>query len=359
MSRCVSHRRSPYSVFRSFIESNLRAVPATRSPRSSSSSVMRRPNPLFTPVINHVLCAIASFLSVSDSLSILPRIRTVISESYVGQCSLRVYVGRDADFAPGICLGRSRFIGLFGILNSIAAYKKMGREVIAFSEPKDYLGHFDRVARLPSPVGAQRVNYGAHGGLIIRQQVRCLFIGAGSPVCAHSTRFERANSYAERSHLLGKGFGKSPDRPLGGVIRRAPGPGQTPTHGRNLEDAAALLLTHDRKCGAGHVDYAVEVGIDNGLESFRTQLLEGRNITIARVVHHDIKPPERIYSGLHGRIGRILVGHIQGGSADLVAVLLHQIVEATGIASCCHEASARCEDRFSDVTAQTASASRY
>jgi hypothetical protein len=58
-----------------------------------------------------------------------------------------------------MCLGRSRFIGLFGILNSIAAYKKMCREVIAFSEPKDHLGHFDRIARLAAPVGAQRVNY--------------------------------------------------------------------------------------------------------------------------------------------------------------------------------------------------------
>src|SRR5258706_347172 len=130
------------------------------------------------------------------------------------------------------------------------------------------------------------------------------------------------------------------------------GPGQPPTHGRNLKDAAALLLAHDRKCGAGHVDYAVEVGIDHGLESFRTQLLERRNITVARVVHHDIKPPERIYTGLYSRIGRILVCHIQGGNADLVAVLLHHIVEATRIAGCCHEASARREDRFSDVTAQ-------
>src|SRR3954453_22140581 len=184
-------------------------------------------------------------------------------------------------------------------------------------------------------------------------------LGAGTPVCPHSTRFERAHSYAERSHLLGKGFGKAPDCPFGGVIRRAAGPGQTPTHGRNLKDAAALLLAHDWKRGAGHVDYAVEVGIDHGLESFRTQLLEGRKITVARVVHHDIKLPERIYCGLHSRIGRILVCHIQGGSADLVAVLLHHIVKATGIAGCCHEASARCEDRFSDVTAQTASASRY
>src|SRR5260370_24161631 len=90
------------------------------------------------------------------------RIRTVISESYVGQCSLRVYVGRDADFAPGICLGRSRFIGLFCILKIIASSKKMCREVIAFSEPTDHFGHFDPIARLPAPIGAPRVNDGAY-----------------------------------------------------------------------------------------------------------------------------------------------------------------------------------------------------
>jgi NAD(P)-dependent dehydrogenase (short-subunit alcohol dehydrogenase family) len=61
-------------------------------------------------------------------------------------------------------------------------------------------------------------------------------IGAGAPVCPHSTRFERAYSYAERSHLLGKRFRKSSDRPFGGVIRRAAGPGQTSAHGRNLKE---------------------------------------------------------------------------------------------------------------------------
>jgi hypothetical protein len=65
------------------------------------------------------------------------------------------------------------------------------------------------------------------------------------------------------------------------------------------------------------------------------------------------------YSGLHRRIGRILVCHIQERSTDLVAVLFHNIVEPTGIAGCCHEASAGCEDCFGDVAAQTACASRY
>src|SRR5579862_5158096 len=55
MSRWASHRRSPYLPLRSFIASILRAVPATRSPRARSCSVIRRPKPLFTPVISQVL----------------------------------------------------------------------------------------------------------------------------------------------------------------------------------------------------------------------------------------------------------------------------------------------------------------
>ena len=52
-----------YFALRSFMASIFRTAPATRSPRSRSCSAMRRPKPLFTPVINHVLCDIARFLS--------------------------------------------------------------------------------------------------------------------------------------------------------------------------------------------------------------------------------------------------------------------------------------------------------
>src|SRR5580700_5835372 len=55
MSRWASHRRSPYLSLRSFIASIFRTVPATRSPRARSCSVIRRPKPLFTPVISQVL----------------------------------------------------------------------------------------------------------------------------------------------------------------------------------------------------------------------------------------------------------------------------------------------------------------
>ncbi len=57
-SRWVSHSRSPYLALRSFIPSIFRTVPETRSPRARSCSVMWRPKPLFTPVINQFRCVI-------------------------------------------------------------------------------------------------------------------------------------------------------------------------------------------------------------------------------------------------------------------------------------------------------------
>jgi len=42
---------------------HLAVVPATRSPRARSCSVITRPKPLFTPVINHVRCVIRDPLS--------------------------------------------------------------------------------------------------------------------------------------------------------------------------------------------------------------------------------------------------------------------------------------------------------
>jgi hypothetical protein len=43
----------------------------------------------------------------------------------------------------------------------------------------------------------------------------------------------------------------------------------------------------------------------------------------------------------------------------LIAIFLHQILKAAGVAGGCDEAITRCEHGFSDVAAQTACASRY
>src|SRR4029077_4821555 len=101
--------------------------------------------------------------------------------------------------------------------------------------------------------------------------------------------------------------GESAYRPFGGMVTGAAGTGQPPAHGRDLKDAAAPLLSHNRKRSAGHIDDAVEVRIHHRLEPLRAQLLERRNISVASVVHDDIEPPERVHGSLHGGMGGVLV----------------------------------------------------
>ena len=61
-------------------------------------------------------------------------------------------------------------------------------------------------------------------------------------------------------------------------------------------------------------------------------------------------------SHLHCYIGGRLTGNVEGSGAKLIAILLHQIFQATGIAGCCDEAIARCENGFRNIAAQTACA---
>jgi hypothetical protein len=44
-----------------------------------------------------------------------------------------VDVGRDADLAPGLCIGCTRRLGLASVLNGVTAYQKMCRQTITGS----------------------------------------------------------------------------------------------------------------------------------------------------------------------------------------------------------------------------------
>ena len=244
-------------------------------------------------------------------------------------------------------------------MNGVTAQQKMRWEMIAVSQTKDELSHLGRIAILVAPERRQRLDHRAHGRFIIREQVRRVLVRASAPVRPHSAGFERAHLDAKRGHFLGQGLGESANRPFGGMVSRAAGKGQAAADGRDLKDAAALLLSHDRQRGTGHVDDAIEVGVHHRLESLRAQLLERRDIAVARVIHDDIETPERVHRHLHGRIGRLLIRHVEGSGANLIAVLLHQIFEAARVAGRRDEAIARCEHSFSDVAAQAACAAGY
>jgi len=110
------------------------------------------------------------------------------------------------------------------------------------------------------------------------------------------------------------------------------------------------LLSHYRESSAGHVDNAIKVGVNQRLESLRAQLLERRNIAVARVVHDDIETPERVHRYLHCCIGRILIGDVKASGANLIAILLHQIFKAMRVAGRRDEAIARLQNRTPGTT---------
>src|SRR6266851_5535734 len=120
----------------------------------------------------------------------------------------------------------------------------MWREMIAGSQTKDELRHLGRIADFVAPVRRQGLDYRAHGWFIFREQSRCFFVCANTPIRPHSAGFEGTHRDAERGDLLRQGLGESANRPLSRMVTRAARSGQATAHGRDLKDAAALLLAH-------------------------------------------------------------------------------------------------------------------
>src|SRR5262249_49423981 len=144
---------------------------------------------------------------------------------------------------------------------------------------------------------------------------------------------------------------------LGGMVRSAPRQRQTTTHRGYLEDYAASLFSHHWQRSAGHVDDAVEVGVNHRLESLRAQLLERGNIAVPSIIYDDIKASILLHCDLHSRSSRVLIGDIERGAANLSAVLLHQLFQPAGIAGGRDQTMTGGENCFGDVSAQAAGAS--
>src|SRR5579862_1872925 len=281
------------------------------------------------------------------------------SKVYGRHWSRSVDIGRDAKFSPALCVCFACCLGLSCELNCVAADQKMCREMIAVSQTKDELGHLCRIAHFFTPIRLQRFNDCTYRWFVIREQPRCIFVRANAPVCPHPTRFEGTHLDAERGDFLRQRLGESANCPLGSVVAGATGTGQTTAHRRDLKDAAALLLAHDWQRSAGHVHDAVEICVHQRLESFGTQLLEGRDVAVSSIINDDIKSAENVHCGLHRFMRRFLVCHIEGRGANLIAMLLHQILKAARVAGGCDKPITRCKHSFSNVPAQTACAASY
>src|SRR5256714_10528181 len=135
--------------------------------------------------------------------------------------------------------------------------------------------------------------------------------------------------------------------------------GQAATHGGDLKDVTAPLFAHGRQRSAGHINDAIKICVHQRLESLRTQLLERSDVTVSRVIYHDIEVSENVNRHLHRCLRRLFVSHVERSGANLIAILIHQISEAARVAGGCDEAMASCQHSFCDVAAQSASAASY
>src|SRR6266853_6381016 len=178
----------------------------------------------------------------------------------------------------------------------------MCRQTITSGQTKDDLSHLGRITILMAPARLQRLDHAAHGRFIVWEQIRSVSVRTSAPVRAHSGGLESTDLDTKRGHFFRERLSESSNSPLGSVVRR------------------------------------------------------WRKVAVACVIDHYIETAKRIYCHLHCRIGGRLIGNVEGSGANLIAILLYQIFQATRIAGCCDEAIARCEHCFSNVAAQTASA---
>jgi hypothetical protein len=78
-----------------------------------------------------------------------------------------------------------------------------------------------------------------------------------------STQVKRTDLDAERCNFLRERPRETADSPLGGMVTGAARACQAAAYGRYLQDVAALLFSHDRQHGTGHVDHAIELRGDS------------------------------------------------------------------------------------------------
>ena len=92
------------------------------------------------------------------------------------------------------------------------------------------------------------------------------------------------------------------------------------------------LLTQDRQRRLGHPERAEEVGLDLRARLLLAHLLDRAEEAVARVVDHDVEPAEVLVCLLDGRVDRRLVGDVERERKHVLAVAVHEIGQAVGVA---------------------------
>jgi hypothetical protein len=119
------------------------------------------------------------------------------------------------------------------------------------------------------------------------------------------------------------------------------------------------LPAHKGHGRARDVHDAIEVRVHHRLESLCAQLLEGRNIAEAGIVHDDVETPKRIKRHLYGGLSGAFICHVKGNSANLIAEFLYQIIEPLWVSGRGDEFISGFEHSLRNVTAEAAGAAGY
>src|SRR6266850_2287281 len=151
----------------------------------------------------------------------------------------------------------------------------------SFRQLHNYVGDLPRIPFRTPCEASQHLEYRTYRSLVFRQQVRRILTGATLPVGPNTSRLQCADLDSERRDFHRERVAEAANGPLGRVIRRISGTGDAATDRRDLKDVTAPLLAHHRDGGACRVHHAVKACVHDGLEVFRTHLLEWRKLSIS------------------------------------------------------------------------------
>jgi hypothetical protein len=188
-------------------------------------------------------------------------------------------------------------------------------------------------------VPAAALGGGADGGQVRVADRRGGHRGA-RPVRAHAARLQHGHLDAERGDLLGEDGRETADGPLRALVGGQPDRADAAADRGDLEEVARALLAQDREHGLGHVDHAVEVGVDLRLEVVERDVLDGGEVAVAGVVDHDVQAAERG--------DRFLDGASDGRVVSAQAAVLERNV-STDVALRYKRAAARHRDVLTDL----------
>ena len=201
-----------------------------------------------------------------------------------------------------------------------------------------------------SPVVAHSAEASQHTTGVTSLGSRCVAEGAeqllGHPGLGH--RGDGVGLDVVLAALVGQHPGEADQAHLGRAVVGLAEVAQDARVGRRVDDAAVALLPHEHVGRLRHVERALEVHVDDGLEQLGGHVVEGLVPQDAGVVDDDVDGAERVDGGLHDGLaafgGGDAVGVGDGLAAQVVDLLGGGVGRALGVALAAHRAAEVVDD---------------